>query len=62
MYSADILPYEDAMSWTTPSFVEIKMDAEIGSYQEDWTPERDEPLFVETKQTEVSTAQKPEAR
>jgi hypothetical protein len=23
------------MHWTTPSFSEIKMDAEIGSYQED---------------------------
>jgi hypothetical protein len=23
------------MDWTTPSFDEIKMDAEIGSYQED---------------------------
>jgi hypothetical protein len=22
------------MDWTTPDFVEIKMDAEIGSYQE----------------------------
>ena len=50
------------MSWTTPSFVEIKMDAEIGSYQEDFAPERDEPLFVETKQAEVDTSAKPEAR
>ena len=24
-----------SMSWTTPSYDEIKMDAEIGSYQED---------------------------
>ena len=23
------------MEWTTPSYEEIKMDAEIGSYQED---------------------------
>ena len=29
------------MDWTTPTFVEIKMDAEIGSYQEDF--ERDQP-------------------
>jgi hypothetical protein len=50
------------MSWTTPSFVEIKMDAEIGSYQEDWAPERDEPLFVESKQVELDAATKPEAR
>ena len=25
-------------TWTTPEFVEIKMDAEIGSYQEDRDP------------------------
>jgi len=28
------------MDWITPTFVEIKMDAEIGSYQAD-----DEPTF-----------------
>jgi hypothetical protein len=28
------------MNWTTPAFEELKMDAEIGSYQEDgeWPP------------------------
>jgi hypothetical protein len=26
------------MNWTTPTFDEIKMDAEIGSYQEDTDP------------------------
>jgi hypothetical protein len=28
------------MSWTTPAYEELKMDAEIGSYQEDgeWPP------------------------
>jgi hypothetical protein len=26
------------MAWSTPEFVEIKMDAEIGSYQEDYAP------------------------
>ena len=26
------------MNWTTPAFEEIKMDAEIGSYQEDGDP------------------------
>jgi hypothetical protein len=50
------------MSWTTPSFVEIKMDAEIGSYQEDFAPERDEPLFVETPKPGVDSDKKPEAR
>jgi hypothetical protein len=29
-----------AMNWTTPVYEEVKMDAEIGSYQEDgeWPP------------------------
>ena len=26
------------MKWTTPTFVEVKMDAEIGSYQMDEEP------------------------
>jgi hypothetical protein len=35
------------MFWTAPSFVEIKMDAEIGSYQPDEDRERPErPLAV----------------
>ena len=29
------------MEWTTPTWSEIKMDAEIGSYQEDFDPGRD---------------------
>jgi hypothetical protein len=29
------------MEWSTPSWAEIKMDAEIGSYQEDFEPTRD---------------------
>ena len=33
------------MEWTTPTWAEIKMDAEIGSYQEDFEPTRD-PAFV----------------
>jgi hypothetical protein len=33
------------MEWTSPQCSEIKMDAEIGSYQEDFDGERD-PLFV----------------
>jgi hypothetical protein len=32
---------ENAMEWTTPTWAEIKMDAEIGSYQEDFEPTRD---------------------
>jgi hypothetical protein len=33
------------MEWTTPTWAEINMDAEIGSYQEDFEPTRD-PAFV----------------
>jgi hypothetical protein len=29
-------------TWTAPDFVEIKMDAEIGSYQEEREPLRDD--------------------
>ncbi|HLK35189.1 MAG TPA: hypothetical protein VKU41_00465 [Polyangiaceae bacterium] len=32
------------MDWTSPSVVEIKMDAEIGSYQEDFDPSRESPI------------------
>ena len=34
------------MSWEAPTFAEIRMDAEIGSYQDDFDPARDEPAFV----------------
>jgi hypothetical protein len=33
------------MSYQKPDFIEIKMDAEIGSYQNDFDPERD-PSFT----------------
>jgi hypothetical protein len=33
------------MSWETPTFEEIKMDAEIGSYQDDFdNPRETEPV------------------
>jgi hypothetical protein len=32
------------MEWTSPTYVEIKMDAEIGSYQEDGEPTRESPI------------------
>ncbi len=32
---AEVPEHHDAMAWTTPSYDEIKMDAEIGSYQQD---------------------------
>ena len=34
------------MIWETPKFAELKMDAEIGSYQDDFDPSRDMPEFV----------------
>jgi hypothetical protein len=34
-------------TWTAPDFVEIKMDAEIGSYQDDFDPLREESPIVE---------------
>jgi hypothetical protein len=35
------------MNWTTPEMVEIKMDAEISSYQDDnYDPMKDGPLFT----------------
>lgn len=35
------------MSWMKPEMVEIKMDAEISSYQDDnYDPLKDGPLFV----------------
>jgi hypothetical protein len=42
---------EEAMSWNKPEMVEIKMDAEISSYQDDnYDPHRDGPLFVRDEQ------------
>lgn len=37
----------------SPRFVEIKMDAEIGSYQEDFDPTRD-PSFARDEQAPVT--------
>ncbi len=32
--------------WQRPTFVELRMDAEIGSYQDDFERDRDMPAFV----------------
>ena len=34
------------MTWLTPAFDELKMDAEIGSYQDDFNPPTDTPPFA----------------
>lgn len=45
-------------TWTTPLAVEIKMDAEISSYQDDtYDPSKDGPLFVSAEQ-DVETDEK----
>lgn len=38
------------MAWTTPTFDEVKMDAEIGSYQEDTDPAREAPIADKSEQ------------
>ena len=40
------------MTWETPGFVEIRMDAEIGSYQEDSDPVRESPIVSEDPPTD----------
>jgi hypothetical protein len=42
------------MLWNAPTYTEVKMDAEIGSYQEDGEPTRECP-FVSTEASESST-------
>lgn len=39
-------PTTDIARWETPSFEEIRMDSEIGSYQQDDEREFDVPPFV----------------
>lgn len=51
------------MRWETPSFVEIKMDAEIGGYQDDLgdppdlVPLQEKPGTVEAEHTDVEPIQ-----
>jgi hypothetical protein len=42
--------------WTAPDFVEIKMDAEVGSYQEDYGPLRGPCAGVVPARVEASDA------
>jgi hypothetical protein len=41
------------MIWETPKFTELKMDAEIGSYQDDFDPSRDVPAFVNAEERDA---------
>jgi hypothetical protein len=44
------------MRWTKPEAVEIKMDAEISSYQDDsYDPHKDGPAFVEGRVAPAET-------
>ena len=44
------------MIWEKATFVELKMDAEIGSYQDDFAPERDVPAFVAEEEEALTGA------
>lgn len=45
------------MSWDKPEMTEIKMDAEISSYQDDsYDPSKDGPLFVKDEAPAETTA------
>jgi hypothetical protein len=39
-------------TWTRPEMIEIKMDAEISSYQEDPDPWRNDPLLRDARATD----------
>ncbi len=46
------------MRWTKPEAVEIKMDAEISSYQDDsYDPHKDGPAFVDARVHRASPAE-----
>ena len=45
------------MTWLTPAFDELKMDAEIGSYQDDFNPPSDVPPFVAADPAGVDDAE-----
>jgi hypothetical protein len=48
------------MHWTKPEMVEIKMDAEISSYQsDDYDPHRDGPLFAHKGEQPAETEADP---
>ncbi len=44
------------MEWTAPTYAEIKMDAEIGSYQEDHEPTRESPIVEPAAREEASAS------
>lgn len=49
--------WESAMkTWNSPQAIEIKMDAEISSYQDDsYDPHKDGPLFANNEASQVGT-------
>jgi hypothetical protein len=47
-------PMKEMTRWESPMFETIRMDAEVGSYQDDSDPDRDVPPFVrEVDETET---------
>lgn len=50
-------------TWTSPQAIEIKMDAEISSYQDDsYDPHKDGPLFASQARSEASETDGSRAR
>lgn len=51
------------MRWTTPEAIEIKMDAEISSYQDDsYDPHKDGPAFVTAEAPAEVESERPTPR
>jgi hypothetical protein len=49
------------MHWTAPAWEEVKMDAEIGSYQEDTEPVREAPVAGESEPRAAAVSQRTRA-
>lgn len=45
------------MIWETPQIIEVKMDAEIGSYQEDYRDDEQRPAFATPASTPEKTCE-----
>ena len=43
-------------TWNAPTFVDVKMDAEIGSYQEDGGPREDPPFVDDSSASDEGSA------
>ena len=48
------------MTWEAPDFVEVKMDAEINSYQDDFGGDQDDRFYAHRRRTHDSPSATPE--